>query len=53
MPCGNGGTCIDKPNKYVCNCPEGFTGEQCLTGNDDLTELKNCDNFVTFWFVKF
>ena len=35
-PCLNSGTCNDEVNKYNCSCPEGFTGEQCETGNIDL-----------------
>ena len=32
-PCLNSGTCNDEVNKYNCSCPEGYTGEQCGTGN--------------------
>ena len=29
--CMNGGSCLlDQQNRHVCNCPEGFTGEQTM-----------------------
>lgn len=28
-PCQNGGTCLDKDNSYICNCPVGFNGTHC------------------------
>ena len=32
-PCQNGGICNDETNGYNCNCPSGFTGDDCETGN--------------------
>jgi hypothetical protein len=31
-PCKNGGTCVNSPGKYVCQCPPGFIGVNCQTG---------------------
>lgn len=30
--CMNGGACCPRPGGYVCNCPGGFTGDNCETG---------------------
>ena len=30
--CKNGGSCVDGINRYTCNCQDGFTGEECETG---------------------
>ncbi|XP_078585634.1 von Willebrand factor D and EGF domain-containing protein-like [Branchiostoma floridae x Branchiostoma japonicum] len=28
-PCQNNGICIDQANSFICNCPFGFTGDDC------------------------
>lgn len=28
----HGGRCIDKTNKYLCECAEGYEGNQCEFG---------------------
>uniref|UniRef100_A0A669F7S0 Neurogenic locus notch homolog protein 1 n=1 Tax=Oreochromis niloticus TaxID=8128 RepID=A0A669F7S0_ORENI len=30
-PCKNGAKCTDGPNKYTCECTEGYTGKHCET----------------------
>uniref|UniRef100_A0A3Q1H9L7 Neurogenic locus notch homolog protein 1 n=1 Tax=Anabas testudineus TaxID=64144 RepID=A0A3Q1H9L7_ANATE len=30
-PCKNGAKCTDGPNKYTCECTEGYTGRHCET----------------------
>ena len=31
-PCKNGGSCVDHPNKYSCDCVQGYTEYNCATG---------------------
>lgn len=31
-PCFNGGTCIGLPSDFVCDCPPGWQGKDCGTG---------------------
>ena len=31
-PCGNGGTCFNLTDGYLCQCAEGWTGTDCETG---------------------
>ena len=31
--CQNGGTCTQSVDLVICDCPEGFSGKQCQTGN--------------------
>ena len=35
-PCKNGGTCIDRVNKYNCSCAIGYEGINCETGRSCL-----------------
>ena len=32
-PCTNGGTCSSDYHSYLCDCPSGFDGINCETGN--------------------
>lgn len=34
-PCHNGGRCVDHFTHYVCECPAGFTGDNCTVNIDD------------------
>ncbi len=43
VSCLNGGICVDG----TCNCPDGFTGEDCST-EVTPTPLNACDNESTF-----
>ena len=29
LPCQNGATCSDSPGSYICQCPLGFSGDNC------------------------
>jgi hypothetical protein len=45
-PCKNGGTCVNSPGKYVCQCPPGFIGVNCQTENDACS-THPCQNGAT------
>ena len=38
--CSNGGLCEDGINSYSCNCPLGFTGNNCQTGIMNVAVIK-------------
>ncbi len=40
-PCRNGGTCVDGVNQYTCDCPDGFLGSTCQTGNQSINQSIN------------
>lgn len=42
-PCQNGGSCIDRENRYECRCIPGFVGPLCQLNVDDC-ELRPCAN---------
>ena len=31
-PCKNGASCIDGIGSHTCNCPQGYTGDECEIG---------------------
>lgn len=31
-PCKNGGTCVNSPGSYICQCKPGYLGTNCETG---------------------
>ena len=33
-PCQNGATCNDQVNAYTCDCADGYTGNDCESGNN-------------------
>ena len=35
--CQNGGTCTQSVDLVICDCPEGFAGKRCQTGNTRST----------------
>ena len=38
-PCQNGGTCLDFVGSYHCDCKAGYSGTNCETGDNNLSEL--------------
>ncbi|CAJ0583605.1 unnamed protein product, partial [Mesorhabditis spiculigera] len=42
-PCKNGGQCRDHVDKFMCDCPSGFTGERCEI-NENECDAKHCAN---------
>ena len=45
MPCLNGGNCshIGSDGEYVCSCPVGYTGTNCLVDIDECA-TEPCHN---------
>ncbi|KAL4609344.1 protein crumbs 2-like [Arapaima gigas] len=37
-PCQNGGSCLDRLNRFQCVCPPGFVGLQCESGMQEQKE---------------
>lgn len=38
-PCQNGGSCLDRVNRYMCRCIPGYVGDRCETGE---TTVEKC-----------
>ena len=43
VTCSGNGQCVEQVNSFSCECFEGFTGEQCETGECSCT-LKACQS---------
>jgi len=39
--CLNGGTCLNNPGSFTCNCAQGWTGKYCGTGKNSLKSILN------------
>ena len=37
-PCKNGGTCINGPSSFYCQCAPGWTGPSCVTDYDECRD---------------
>ncbi|KAM6985160.1 protein crumbs homolog 2a [Aplochiton taeniatus] len=37
-PCSNGGSCLDRLNRFLCVCPGGFSGATCDTSKQSQRE---------------
>lgn len=46
-PCQNGGTCVNLPSSYRCECPEEFTGDSCEDIRLITCEDRRCKNGST------
>ena len=44
--CGNGGTCVNLPGKFRCDCPPGITGRRCEF-NINECQSSPCKNEAT------
>ncbi|KAJ8030120.1 Coagulation factor VII [Holothuria leucospilota] len=52
MPCQNNATCNNLLNMYTCDCPDGFEGVNCETGNSMLGyPAERVKNFTTIHYV--
>ena len=49
-PCMNGGICIAKINTFVCHCPSGYSGLNCLSG---MLEVSNTEFKIVFYLPAF
>ena len=52
--CQNDGTCTQSVDLVICDCPEGFAGKQCQTGNTHSTHtaytMHECNTVIrTRW----
>ncbi|XP_041369439.1 protein crumbs-like isoform X2 [Gigantopelta aegis] len=45
-PCRNNGTCDNRENHFVCNCPAGFNGTMCENNMDDCAS-NPCEHLGT------
>ena len=46
-PCQHGGNCTDHVNFYTCQCPPGYTGDNCETGKNTVHLIKKHFNLKT------
>jgi probable HAF family extracellular repeat protein len=46
-PCKNGGSCVDQPGGYECDCPATWTGPTCETDVDECTAPGACPSGQT------
>lgn len=53
-PCHNGAKCVDHSTHYTCECPLGFSGDNCTINNDDcqnhMCQVKT--RFIFFFFIR-
>ena len=47
--CQNGGTCTQSVDLVTCDCPEGFAGKQCQTGNTCSTLCACCGHCMQYY----
>ena len=52
FPCKNGGTCYDYIDYFTCDCPPGYTGEYCQTG-ESLWVILLVDFIASFLIASF
>ena len=48
-PCQNEGVCVVNRQTYMCQCPSGFSGQNCETGRVYQTSNKFSD--ISFFFA--
>ena len=37
-PCQNGGRCVDHYQEFECICRDGFSGDRCQFGEEDIDD---------------
>lgn len=47
-PCQNGGSCLDRFNMFVCECPPGYSGPVC----DTNVRLLKFNPFISIQFCR-
>lgn len=54
-PCYNGAKCVDHVTHYTCECPLGFSGDNCTVNNDDcqnhMCQVRRNWFLIFFFFV--
>ncbi|WAQ98693.1 FAT4-like protein, partial [Mya arenaria] len=43
-PCHNGGTCENLDGFYSCNCPQGWSGQNCSQDINECSSSNFCEN---------
>jgi len=51
VTCGGVGTCVDGADDYQCNCPPGYTGDNCETGNIYVWYIIQCNNLSCIFII--
>lgn len=47
QPCRNGGKCVDRWGSYLCECQNGFSGQDCSHANEVVKQFRS-DSYLSF-----
>ena len=46
-PCQNGGRCVDRVNRFSCDCVDGYEGDICGTGIGAFNKAMHLNKIIT------